>query len=406
MLTRFVVLPKFAAETLALWVVHTYAFELRDVSTYLGIESPEKRCGKTTLLGVLSKLVNRPVAAANISSSAFFRVIEEMRPTLLIDEADTFLRGNEELKGILNAGYTKETAYVIRVANEARNPKFEIRSKLEDRSSNGESEAGSPSPHPMGRGSRPMPSSSSWGDGGESGQPQLARFSCWCPKVMAAIGRLPETLADRCIVIRMERKRMDEECERLRNLETGDLRERCARFVKENEKAIAKAHPELPESLNDRAADIWEPLLAVAELAGGSWPEKARQAADGLTGNAQSRSEIGSLLFDIFGGFAVCGPEKLLSRDLVAWLNRMRERPWMELPGLRSVDGGRRVEVTELWLARQLRPYGVRPKNMRVGEQVGKGYVHAEMIDVFQRYVPTSEVEAFRAEVINSKSDV
>src|SRR5690349_21490536 len=88
-LTRFVVLPPRAAETLALWVLHTYAFELREVSTYIGIESPEKRCGKTTLLEVLSKLVNRPVVAANISPSAFFRVIEETRPTLLIDEADT-----------------------------------------------------------------------------------------------------------------------------------------------------------------------------------------------------------------------------------------------------------------------------------------------------------------------------
>ena len=69
-LTRFVVLPKFGAETLALWVLHTYAFELRDVSTYIGIESPEKRCGKTTLLAVLSELVSRPVVAANISSPA------------------------------------------------------------------------------------------------------------------------------------------------------------------------------------------------------------------------------------------------------------------------------------------------------------------------------------------------
>lgn len=115
---RFVVLPKWAAETLALWVLHTYAFELRDVSTYLGIESPEKRCGKTTLLTLLGRLVNRPVAAVNISSSAFFRVIQDTRPTLLIDEADTFLQGNDELRGILNAGYTRETAYVMRVANE------------------------------------------------------------------------------------------------------------------------------------------------------------------------------------------------------------------------------------------------------------------------------------------------
>jgi putative DNA primase/helicase len=115
LLIRFVILPDFAAETLALWVLHTYAFELRDVSTYVGVESPEKRCGKTTLLSILSRLANRPVAAANISPSASFRVIEEMRPTLLIDEADTFLRGNDELRGILNAGYTRDTAYVVRV---------------------------------------------------------------------------------------------------------------------------------------------------------------------------------------------------------------------------------------------------------------------------------------------------
>ena|ERR1051326_1409673 len=412
---RFVVLPEFAAETLALWVVHTYAFELRDVSTYLGIESPEKRCGKTTLLGVLSKLVNRPVAAANISSSAFFRVIEEMKPTLLIDEADTFLRGNDELRGILNAGYTRETAYVIRMQSgplhelqglhEQREELHQLQGlhklhegeKSGDPARTGESQIEG---RERGRGRRRP--------GGDEEGMRLARFSCWCPKVMAAIGRLPETLADRCIVIRMERKMIDEECERLRNLDAGDLRERCARFVKENEQAIVNGHPQVPDALHDRAADIWEPLLAIADAAGGNWPEKARRAAEGLTGNAQSRSEIGSLLFDIFGGFAVHGAERLLSRDLVAWLNRMQERPWMDLPGLRSVEGGRRKEATELWLSRQLRPYGVRPKNMRDGERVGKGYVQEEMIEVVRRYVPRYEVEAFKADAIrrNEESQV
>src|SRR5712672_3071954 len=122
-----VVLPRWAAETLALWCVHTYGFELRDVGTYIGIESSEKRCGKSTLLGVLRRLVNRPVMATNISSSAFFRVIEETQPTLLIDEADTFLAGNDELRGILNAGYSRETAYVVRVQS--------LRSKVQSRES-------------------------------------------------------------------------------------------------------------------------------------------------------------------------------------------------------------------------------------------------------------------------------
>src|SRR6266853_2035519 len=119
-LRRFVVLPKWAAETLALWVLHTYAFLLRNVSTYIGIESPQKQCGKTTLLTLLSQLVSRPEIAANISPPAFFRVIEETRPTLLIDEGDTFLKRHGELRGMLNAGYTRETAYVVRVANQVK----------------------------------------------------------------------------------------------------------------------------------------------------------------------------------------------------------------------------------------------------------------------------------------------
>src|SRR3989442_15619567 len=117
-LGRFAVLPQWAPEALTLFDLHTYAFHLRDVSTYVGIESPEKRCGKTTLLGILGKLVNRPVMAANISSPAFFRVIQEMQPTLLIDEADTFLKKRNDLRGILNAGYTRDTAYVMRVSNQ------------------------------------------------------------------------------------------------------------------------------------------------------------------------------------------------------------------------------------------------------------------------------------------------
>ena len=250
-LKRYVILPAWAAETLALWALHTYAFELRDVTTYIGVGSPEKRCGKTTLLGVMSELVNRPVVAANISSPAFFRVIEETRPTLLIDEADTFLQGSDELRGILNAGYSKKTAFVWRVTNDARR-NFKLQT-----SSFGEA------PSLDGRGAEEEET--------EERESRVAMFSCWCPKMICAIGRLPDTLADRCILIGMERKRADEECERLRDLDGRGLRERCERFVREHQSAIAGARPRGATDLNDRAADIWEPLLALADLAGGSW---------------------------------------------------------------------------------------------------------------------------------------
>jgi len=166
-----------------------FAFELRDVATYIGIESPAKRCGKTTLQTVLCQLVNRPVVAANVSSPSFFRAIEELRPTLMIDEADRFLKGKNDLQGILNAGYNRKTAYVLRVAQQ-----------LAGSESNGQTST-------------------------------LGFFFCWCPKLISQIGHLPGTLADRCIVLRMQRKTRLEVCERFRNLETDTLRRQCARFV-------------------------------------------------------------------------------------------------------------------------------------------------------------------------------
>src|SRR5207249_2112173 len=158
---------------------------------------------------------------------------------------------------------------------------------------------------------------------------QLGRFSCWCPKVIATIKHLPETLADRCIVIRMQRKSSREKCERLRTLEGTELRRKCARFVMDHSEEIARAQPEIPEDLNDRAADIWEPLLALADLAGGDWPEKARKAALGLTAIAQEESPIGALLLDLMimfvqercaegnGGMKKAGGARVVRRDLV-----------------------------------------------------------------------------------------
>ena len=354
-LRRFVVLPQWGAEALALWVVHTYAFELGEVCAYVGIESPEKRCGKTTLLGVLSELVNRPVMASNISPPAFFRVIEEARPTLIIDEADTFLKGNDELRGILNSGYRRRAAYVLRVSGARSGPNAEGGGRMAE---SGEKQAGA----------------------------GLVRFSTWCPKVMAAIGELPETLADRCIIIRMERKTAGEQCEPLRGFEGAPLRRKCARFVQDRGDEMAKARPAMPPGLNDRAADIWEPLLAVADLAGGKWPEKARAAAAGLAAQAQESNPIGTLLLHIMIVFAAAKAERRFSREMVVELNRLGARAWSELGDGRS--------ITEMWLARQLRPYGIRPKTVWIGEAHAKGYLKEDFGEAFRRYIPKKEAEA------------
>ncbi len=356
MLRRFVVLPEWGAETLALWILHTYAFELRDVATYIGIESPTRRCGKTTLVTVLCQLANRPVVAANVSSPSFYRAIEELRPTLIIDEADKFLKGKHDLQGILNAGYNRKTAYVLRVAQQ-------------------------------------LPASES-----NSQTSTLAYFSCWCPKLISQIGQLPATLADRCIVLRMQRKTRQEPCERARDLETetGTLRRQCARFVLDHGKNLTAARPQIPEALNDRAADIWEPLLALADLAGGPWPELARKAAVHLSAGTQDTSPIGALLLDIFFQFeylkasadkkadtqggpgnSTSQPERIFTRDLVAGLNYRRDRPWAEM--------FKGKELTELWLASQLRPFGIKPRTLWIDGAQAKGYFRDDFVDVFRR---------------------
>jgi hypothetical protein len=351
-LKRFVVLPKWTQEALALWVLHTYAYQWRDVSTYLGIESPEKRCGKTTLLSVLGELVNRPVVAANISSSAFFRVIQQTQPTLLIDEADTFLSGNDELRGILNSGYSRKTAYVWRVVHKMQSAECKV----------------------------------------QNGASKAIKFSCWCPKAMATIGRLPDTLADRCIVIRMQRKMMEEGCARLRDLDAGPLRRKFARFVLDHGNAISTARPAMPASLNDRAADIWEPLVVLADLAGGDWPALARQAATSLSAAMQDSNIPGSLLLDLFVLFALTEWKRIFTRTVVEGLNtRFSGRPWQALTKGKPVN--------DIWLAKQLRPYGIRSKTIWIEDAHAKGYEPDEFKDVFKRYIPRSDFEELREEV-------
>ncbi|MHB8744675.1 MAG: DUF3631 domain-containing protein, partial [Sulfuricaulis sp.] len=196
--------------------------------------------------------------------------------------------------------------------------------------------------------------------------------------------------ADRCIVIRMQRKTPTEKCDRLRNLETTALTTQCARFVAAHAPAIAAARPDLPTSLNDRAADIWEPLLALADLARGVWPDKARQAAVALSASAQEDSPIGSLLLDIFLFFLAGRTDRLFSRTLVEGLNDLPDRPWAEM-----LHG---KEITEIWLAQRLRPYAVHPRSTRIDDTVAKGYWRDDFRKVFQRYIPHSELEALKAQ--------
>lgn len=357
---RFVVLPKWVPETVTLFVPHTFAYQYRDVTTYLGIESPEHRCGKSTLITVLSELTHRAVVASNVTAPSFFRVIARLQPTLLIDEADTFLKGNDELKGILNSSYFRKTSFVLRAVNL---PTQANGSQSSDRETPADSE----------------PSLATFGAG-------IARYSCWCPKCIARIGALPPTLADRCIVFRMHRKLPDEKCERLRKFHAGDIKRKCLRFVLDHAAEIASAEPALPPELNDRAADIWEPLFVIADLAGGPWPTRARQAAIALSTSAADSNFISTLIFDVLMQFALAETDRMFSFDLVNRLNNYGPRPWKDLRNGKPID--------DRWLARQLSPYGVRPRNIRINDQQAKGYLRDEISNLCRRYVSRSEARA------------
>jgi putative DNA primase/helicase len=332
---RYLVLPKHADTVLALWVVFTYCLEAAHAAPILAIVSPEKRCGKSTLLDWLARLVQRPLATSNILPAALFRSIEKWRPTLLIDEADTFLKDNEELRGILNSGHTRGSAYVIRTVGDEHEPR---------------------------------------------------QFSTWGAKAISLIGKLPDTLADRAIAIEMRRKLPAERVHKLRGTAERDsldqLARQCARFAADSMLALRKSEPNLPDQLNDRAADSWAPLLAIAHVAEGDWPNRARATASVLTDETPDGDSLKvELLRDIWLLFDDRQTEQLSSSDIVDGVAKDVDRPWCEF--------NRGKQMTPRQLARLLSPFNIVSNTVRFADgKTLKGYRLEDFKDAFARYLP------------------
>src|SRR5262245_49135515 len=271
-LRRYIVLPQAADIALALWVLHAWTMDAGEISPFMVLVSPTKRCGKTSVLILLQYLTPRSVLASNISPSALFRYIELVRPTLLVDEADSFVKDNEELRGILNSGHTKVAANVIRT--------IEV-----------------------------------------NGEHKPRRFSTWAPKAIATIRSLADTLEDRAIIVQLQRKPPGAKVERLRRRDNewcATLRSQAARWAADNFDKLADPDPQMPEALNDRAADNWRPLLAIADLAGGEWPQLARHASLTLSGESPEETLGVTLLADCRLAFG--GNDVVRSHDLATKL--------------------------------------------------------------------------------------
>jgi putative DNA primase/helicase len=325
---RYLLLPNGGSETCALWSLHTHAYDCFPVSPYLSITSPTPECGKTTLTAVIEAVVANPIQASNISSAAVYRAIERWHPTLIVDEADTFLRDNTELRGILNAGH-RRNAFVIRVEGDKHEPR---------------------------------------------------RFSVWCPKVIAMIGKPHPTLSGRSIMIELKRKTMTEKRERLteRSL-NDDLARKCARWAADNESRLRSHQPNLPESLFNRSADNWITLITIADLAGGQWPNTARELA--TTAAARKDGDVTSvmLLLAIRDLFEEKNADRLASAEIVERLTNTEGSPWPEF------HNGRPISMNQV--ANLLKEHKVHSKQVRFGLTTRKGYMRDDFRDAFKRYL-------------------
>ncbi|WP_435838817.1 DUF3631 domain-containing protein [Streptomyces abikoensis] len=344
-LARYVVLPSpEALDAVTLWIAATHLQTVIQHAPRLAVVAPVKRCGKSRLLDVVTETVHRPVITVNSTPAAIFRSISKNDPpTLLVDEADTIFgtvkaaEKNEELRGLLNAGHQRNRPS-LRVAGPDHTP---------------------------------------------------TEFPTFAMAAIAGIGDLPDTVMDRSIVIRMRRRAPGERVAAFRTSRDVPalhaLRDRIGSWLKTHRRAAADLEPDMP--VEDRAADTWEPLVIVADLARGRWPALARAACAAMVGHEAGEEEDTGLkvriLADIRAAFASCGnPEALPTTRLISILREDSEAPWAEY----GTNG-----LTPRLLGILLQDYGIRSANIRFPEGgQAKGFARNKFLDAWERYCPAS----------------
>lgn len=349
---RFIVLDQHQAQAAALWVSACWFIDVIQCAPIALINAPEKACGKTQLLTVMAKLSPRSAQASGISPSALYRVIEAYQPTLFVDEIETVLKDNEDLRGLINAGHTRDSASVIRCAGDDFEPKS---------------------------------------------------FSVWGMKAIAGINaiKLAETVTSRSIVLELRRKKPDESVERLRRAEPelfSTLSAKLARFVADYALLVSNARPELIDALGDRENDNWEPLLQIASVAGDHWIETAIGCALKLSAATQSQSSTANeLLEDIQEIFDVRGVIKIASYELVTALCEDTEKSWA------TYNRGKPLSPRQL--SNMLKGYGIVSHNIRLNyDGIKKGYEANQFVDAFSRYLKHDDLSATTLHLSNAEA--
>jgi hypothetical protein len=336
---RFVAYPSEDAHVAhTLWIGHTHLMEVWDSTPRLAALSPEPECGKSRVLEISEVLVPRPVESVNVTPAYLFRKVadDEGRPTILYDEIDTVFgpraKDNEEIRGLLNAGHRRH----------AKAGRCVVRGKTV----------------------------------------MTEEIPAYCAVAMAGIGDLPDTIMGRSIILRMRRRAPSETVEPWRRRmyydEGNKLRERLSTWADMVEQELMGYWPTMPPGVEDRAADVWEALLSVADKAGGEWPDRARVACVALV--AESREGTPSLGVRLLKDLKqVFGTEDHLStHTILLKLYELEEAPWAELRGKPLDPRG---------LASRLRVYKVKPKDVRIGDKSLKGYYAKDLWDSWERYL-------------------
>lgn len=339
-LGRFVAYPSAEARVAhTLWIAHAHLMDAWESTPRIAFLSPEPGSGKSRCMEVSELLVPLPVEAINVTPAYLFRKVggDEGQPTILFDEIDTVFgpkaKDNEEIRGLLNAGHRRGA-----VAG-----RCVVRGKTVE----------------------------------------TEEIPAYCAVALAGLGGLPDTILSRSVIIRMRRRAPGERVEqfrrRLHEADGHELRDRLSVWAESVGYRIGDPWPQMPDGIEDRDADVWEALLAIADLAAGHWPQTARVAAVALVADSkESTPSLGVRLLadlrDIFNGHDVLSTETILEK-----LNALEEAPWGDLRG---------HELNARGLAQRLRPYDVTSTNVRIGDQVVKGYRSEDLWDSWERYLP------------------
>jgi hypothetical protein len=337
LLARFVSYPsEHALVAHALWCVHTHLMDRWESTPRLAFLSAEPASGKTRALEITELLVPNPVAAVNVSPAYLFRKVgSEQGVTLLYDEIDTVFgpkaRENEELRGLLNAGHRKGA----------------VAGRCIVRGKNIETE----------------------------------ELPAYAAVAMAGLGWLPDTILSRSVIVRMRRRHADERVEPYRRRVHATEGHRIRELITSWARSASIEWPDLPNEIQDRDADVWEPLVAIADAIGGNWPARARAAAIALVAESKElEPSLGiRLLTDLRSIFE--GEQELPSKAILERLQALPESPWTDLRG---------KPLDERGLAKRLRAYGVKPKTIRTSSGTPRGYSKADLEDQWRRYLPGS----------------